>query len=145
MKDKQLKLRIIGELKILNVKRGINALGALAIAAAEIVFAGVGVWFSGVADYQSAAIFGSLAGFATIADNAMRIRESATYQHIRMNQLRAILMQIDAPLDASPFWNEYISVSTDTHRIDYLSSVISLVTYEAPVTSTVQEENIAGR
>ena len=140
MRDPQLKSKITAELKVLNVKRGINALGALAIAAAEIIFAGVGVWFSGIADYQSAAIFGSLAGFATIADNALRIRESATYQHIRINQLRAIILQMDAPIDASPYWSEYIAVSTDTHKIDYLSSVISLWTFEPP--STVQEENI---
>lgn len=125
--DHSLKEKIDSDLDRLIVKRGINSFCAILIAISEVGFSAAAVWCTGVGDYSTATIFTSLAGFVSIADNSLRIRELASSQNSRINQLNEILLQMDKPKSGSPYWGDYISVMTSNTSIDYIHSVIGAI------------------
>ena len=124
--DASLKQKIRQDIYKLSFKRAINAIAAVAIAIAEVGFSAAAVWYSGTDDFNRAAVFSSLAGFVTVADNSLRIRELASAQNSRIGQLREIVLQMDRPPGDSPFWGDYISVMTAEQTIDYLNSILAL-------------------
>ena len=108
-------------------KRGLNALGTLVTSGAELVFAALSIWYTGTQEYEQAALFGSLSGFATLADSALRFRESASAAHARIVQLRILAIQVRQPPNANPLFEEYKSIRAQNFTLDYVNSVAEFV------------------
>lgn len=123
--EAELRAHLSNDLRFLRVQRGLNALGAFVTSMAEVCFAAVSIWFAGTRQYELGALFGSLSGFATIADSAFRFRETASSAHVRIVQLRGIATQLHCSTSTSrhPLWDEYQSARTQNYKIDYLTSI----------------------
>jgi hypothetical protein len=110
------------------VRRGVNALTAMVIAIAEISATATALVYTGMGEYQRAAVFTIFGGLAVTVDNAMRVRENTSSQQQRYNALRAIEAQIEYPMrERSPLWEEY-HVAKMGEEVDYIAAVLALCT-----------------